>query len=202
MSPLLSREAATKELILDNYTRRTQSVKPLGDPSGMHKDMNPTKRGVANMKCIGIRCSNNDFSYAILSGKKATPKLEISDTIAFPKGYTRPQALGWFLQELEGLSKKHGFLSVWAIKGAEAIATKGKEFVERVENEAIVIFHAGSVGVDKAVRKVKSTIAKDLGLPGKASALKTDLDTSIIPEYNNVTDKVKEAILVAWSELK
>lgn len=154
------------------------------------------------MKCIGIRCSNNDFSYAVLSGKRATPNLEMSGTIAFPKGYTRPQALRWFLQELEELSKKQHLLSIWAIKGAEGMAAKGKEFVERVENEAIVIFHAGNVGVDKAIRKVKSTIAKDLGLPGKASALKTDLDTSIIPEYYDATEKVKEAILVAWSELK
>jgi len=41
------------------------------------------------MKCIGFRCSNNDFSYAILSGKRATPKLLTSDTIVFPKGYSR-----------------------------------------------------------------------------------------------------------------
>lgn len=154
------------------------------------------------MKCIGIRCSNTDFSYAILSGKKSGPKLETFDTIFFPKGYTRPQALKWFLLELEELSKKYGSLSVWAIKGTEAIATKGKEFVERVENEAMVFLHAGNTGSSRVIRKVKSTIAKDLGLTGKASALKTDLDTSIIPEFRDATEKAKEAILIAWSELK
>jgi phosphohistidine swiveling domain-containing protein len=130
------------------------------------------------------------------------PKLEMCDTIVFPKGYTRPQALRWFLLELEELSKRHGSPSAWAIKGTEAMAARGKEFVERVENEAIVLFHAGNIGVNKVVRKVKSTIAKDLGLPGKASALKTDLDTSIIPEFKDATEKIKEAILIAWSELK
>jgi phosphohistidine swiveling domain-containing protein len=154
------------------------------------------------MKCFGIRCSNTDFSYAILSGKKSDPKLETCETIVFPKGYSRPQALKWFLLELEGLSNKHGSPSVWAIKGTEAMAAKGKEFVERVENEAMVIFHAGNVGVNKVVRKVKSTIAKDLGLIGKASALKTDLDTSIMPEFKDASEKVREAILIAWSELK
>lgn len=154
------------------------------------------------MKCVGVRCSNTDFSYAIVTGKRAGPKILKADTVVFPKGYTRPQALKWFLQELEELSKKHGPFSVWSIKGAEGLAAKGKGFIERVENEAMVIFHAGDAGVEKVARKVKSTIAKDLGLPGKASALKTDLDTSIIPEYEDASEKVKEAILVAWSELK
>ena len=154
------------------------------------------------MKCVGIRCSNTDFSYAILSGKKSDPKLETCDTIVFPKGYTRPQALRWFLQELEGLSKRHSSPSVWAIKGTEAMAAKGKEFVERVENEAMVIFHASNAGVTKVVRKVKSTIAKDLGLTGKASALKTDLDTSVLHGFKDATEKVKDAILIAWSELR
>jgi phosphohistidine swiveling domain-containing protein len=154
-----------------------------------------------HMNCIGIRCSNNDFSYAILSGTKASPKLEASATIAFPQGYTRPQALKWFLQELEGFSAKH-VLSIWAIKGTEAIAKKGKEFVERIENEAMIFLHAGNIGADKVVRKVKATIAKDLGLPGKARALTTDLDASVFPEYKDSSEKIKEAILVAWSELK
>ncbi len=153
------------------------------------------------MKCIGFRCSNNDFSYAILSGKKANPTLETSDTIAFPNGYTRQQTLKWFLQELEEISKKQG-LTVWAIKGAETIATKGREFVERTENEAMILLHTANVGAVKVVRKVKSTIAKDLGLPGKAASLKTVLDTSVIPEYERATEKIKDAILVAWSELK
>ncbi|MHB8846291.1 MAG: hypothetical protein ACYC7L_16275 [Nitrospirota bacterium] len=153
------------------------------------------------MKCIGIRCSTNDFSYAILSGAKASPRLEASATIAFPHGYTRPQALKWFLQELENISADH-MLPVWAIKGTEAIAKKGKEFVERVENEAMIILHAGNIGAESVVRKVKTTIAKDLGLPGKVSALKTDLDVSAFPEYTAAPEKIKEAILVAWSELK
>lgn len=153
------------------------------------------------MKCIGFRCSNNDFSYAILSGKRATPKLLTSDTIVFPKGYSRQQMLKWFLQELEEISKKQE-LSIWAIKGAEAIATKGREFVERTENEAMILLHVANVGAEKVVRKVKSTIAKDLGLPGRATSLKTDLDTSLIPEYERAPEKIKDAILVAWSELK
>jgi hypothetical protein len=52
------------------------------------------------------------------------------------------------------------------------------------------------------VRKVKATIAKDLGLPGKPRSLTTDLDASVFPEYKDAPEKIKEAILVAWSELK
>jgi phosphohistidine swiveling domain-containing protein len=154
-----------------------------------------------DMICIGLRCSNTDLSYAILSGSKAAPQLVASDTLVLPQGYTRPQALKWLLLELEGLSKKHS-ISLWAIKGAEAIAKKGREFVERIENEAMILLHAGNINADKVIRKVKATIAKDLGLPGKASALTTDLDASVIPQYKNASDKIKEAVLVAWSELK
>jgi hypothetical protein len=152
------------------------------------------------MKCIGIRCSNNDFSYAILSGQKTSPTLETHNTIGFPKGFTRAQTLKWFLQELEDISKKHKNLSTWVIKGPEAIAKKGKGFIDRIENEAIVFLHAGNTVVDKVLRKVKRTIAKDIGVSGTTSALKT-LDTSIIPEYKNATEKIQEAILAAWSEL-
>lgn len=152
------------------------------------------------MKCIGLRCSNNDYSFAILSGSKEAPNLEESGTVNFPKGYSRTQSLKWFLQELEEISKKYE-LERLAIKGAEGIAARGKEFVTRVENEAMALLLAANLGIDEVQRKVKSTIAKDLGLPGKAQALKTELDTNLIPEFKTSTDKIKEAILVAWSSL-
>jgi len=50
-------------------------------------------------------------------------------------------------------------------------------------------------------KKVKSTIAKDLGLKGRGHYLRTELDTSVIPGFAGKPDKEKEAILAAWSEL-
>ena len=96
------------------------------------------------MKCMGLRCSNNDYAFAILSGSKKAPKLEESGTVNFPKGYSRTQSLKWFLQELEEISKKYE-LEKLAIKGAEGIAARGKEFVARVENEAMAILFAANL---------------------------------------------------------
>jgi hypothetical protein len=50
-------------------------------------------------------------------------------------------------------------------------------------------------------RKTKPTIAKDLGLKGKGKYLDT-LDCSVFPDYDNEKEKIKEAILVAWSCIK
>jgi hypothetical protein len=66
----------------------------------------------------------------------------------------------------------------------------------------MIFLHAGNIGADNVVRKVKATIAKDLGLPGKVSALTTDLDASVLPGYKDSPEKIRQAILVAWSELK
>ena len=50
-------------------------------------------------------------------------------------------------------------------------------------------------------RKVKSTIAKDLGLKGRGHYLQTELDTSVIPGFGSKSEKEKDAILAGWSEL-
>jgi hypothetical protein len=90
------------------------------------------------MSFLGIRCSNNDFSYVVLSGTKEQPKIELKDSVVFPKGYSRSQSLKWFLQELEEIYKKDPNIRLIGIKGAEPMASRGKSFVARVENEAMV----------------------------------------------------------------
>jgi hypothetical protein len=152
------------------------------------------------MKTVGIRCSNSDYSYAILSGKKSSPKLLQVETHLFPKGYSQPQCLKWLLQELEELSKRH-LAEKWIIKGAEPMATRDKAFVSRVEFEAMALLAAGNGGVVSVERKVKQTIAKELGLAGKAKALKSDLDHSLIAGLSEMSEKQFEAVVAAWSAL-
>lgn len=153
------------------------------------------------MSFLGIRCSNNDFSYVVLSGTKEQPKIELKDSVVFPKGYSRSQSLKWFLQELEEIYKKDPNIRLIGIKGAEPMASRGKSFVARVENEAMVFFFAGKYAINPVYRKTKPTIAKDLGLKGKGKYLDT-LDCSVFPDYDNEKEKIKEAILVAWSCIK
>jgi hypothetical protein len=84
------------------------------------------------------------------------------------------------------------------IKGPEAMALRNKGFVERTEIEAMALLAAANAGFSVVARKVKSTIAKDLGLKGKAKYL-AELDTSRMPGYANLSENCQEAALVAWS---
>ena len=79
------------------------------------------------MACLGIRCSNNDYTYVIIAGDLKSPKIEEKDAVQFPKGYTRSQSLKWFLQELEGIFARHN-IKVVAIKGTEGTAARGIPF--------------------------------------------------------------------------
>ncbi len=150
------------------------------------------------MKTLGIRCSTTDFTYAILDGDKQAPILNEVQTVAFPKGYEQPEKLKWLLQELDSLNKGHT-ISSWAIKGAEPMAAKGKPYACRVEFEAMVSLSAANIGHTTVVRKVKPTIAKDLGLKGKAKSLVEDLDHSLIGGLDPNNAKEFEAVVVAWS---
>ena len=49
------------------------------------------------------------------------------------------------------------------------------------------------------MRKIKPTIAKDLGLKGRAKSLTEDLDYSKIKDLDKRPVKEFEAIVVAWS---
>lgn len=150
------------------------------------------------MPTLGIRCSPNDYTYATLSGTIANPALIEVKTIPFPANYSQPEKLKWYHDELQNLNRKHGIDS-WAIKGAEPMATKGGAYADRVELEAMVSLSAGMLGSSNVVRKVKATIAKDLGLKGRAKSLIEELDYTKIHGLNERSDKEFEAIVVAWS---
>ncbi|HDZ02748.1 MAG TPA: hypothetical protein ENH52_15115 [Nitrospirae bacterium] len=151
------------------------------------------------MAFLGIRCSNNDYCYVILEGTRVLPKIKNKANISFPRGFSRAQSLKWFLQEIEDLLKKYPSIKVISIKGSEPMASRGKSFTARVENEAMVFLAAANVGIKAIFKKTKPTIAKDLGLKGRGKYLSTQLDCSVIPNYDDESDKIKEAILVAWS---
>ena len=71
----------------------------------------------------------------------------------------------------------------------------------RLHNEAIILMVAESNGIKQASKKTNATIAKDLGLKGRPKYLKTQLDTSIIDEYDSYNSKIQEAILAGWSSM-
>lgn len=153
------------------------------------------------MRIIGFRCSNNDYTFAVLEGTKISPVIVAINTISFPKNYTRPAILQWFYLDLQGLLNRYKPNAIF-IKKAEGIAARGKTFVERVGNEAIILLVAGINNIKYVEDRVKSTIARNLGYKGKAHYLKDAFKNSVLEEYENEPEKIKEAILVAWSALK
>lgn len=151
------------------------------------------------MKTLGIRCSNRDFSYALLDGSKDGPVVIMVNSLAFPTGFKPAQSLNWLYQEIRGLINTHS-PSIIVVKRFEG-RSRGSAFELRVEHEAAVMLAAAHVGPTPIFKKMSRTIAKDLGLKGKTSYLKTRLDRSLIPDLDEYPKKVQDAILAAWSEL-
>jgi len=152
------------------------------------------------MCILGIRCSNNDFTYAVITGSQKSPNVKHCASVAVPKNFSRPRTLHWMVQEIEELIKKHNVRKV-VMKGFEG-RMRGKTYEERVELEAAIYIAGGKNGMNGIFKKVNSTIAKDLGLKGRARYLQTSLDTSVIAEFSNKSDKEQDAIRSAWSELQ
>jgi hypothetical protein len=150
---------------------------------------------------LGVRCSSSDFSYAVLNGSRASPVVLKVDSLAYPANYARcrPRALQWFVQEVEELIRNHNVEAV-IMKRFEG-RSRGTSFEERAEYEGAVYVAAARCGLSTVGKKVKSTIAKHLGLKGQAHYLETGLNTSAIPAYSEYTEKEQEAILCAWSQL-
>ena len=151
------------------------------------------------MNVLGIRCSNKDYTFAILTGTKKLPQLLDSKTLQYPKGYSKPESLQWLLQEIEGLVTKYDVKKVVMNKFEGRI--RGNTYEDRVEHEATVYLAALNKGVKNVAKKVKGSIAKDLGLKGRASYLNTSLDTSLIKDFDNYSDKSHDAIFAGWSKL-
>jgi len=60
------------------------------------------------MSVIGIRCSNKDFTYAVMDGSKKKPVMQHAESVTVPRNFSRPRALYWMVQEIQGLITRHG----------------------------------------------------------------------------------------------
>ena len=158
-------------------------------------------RKKVKLKVLGVRCSHNDYSFIILDGSKASPVLADKKHVTFPKNYKPPKRLKWFLQEVEGFIGGKD-ITVVSIKGTEPMASKRSNlYAERVENESMVYLAAENKGIKCVLKKIKCTIAKDLGQKGRAKYIKA-VDYSVFPDFNKLDNKFQEAIQVAWSCMK
>ena len=152
------------------------------------------------MNVLGIRCSNKDYTFAVLTSTKKSPELIDSQTLPYPKGFSKPQSLKWLLQEIDGLIIKYQIEKIVMNKSEARV--RGNPYEDRVEHEAMVYLAASNhQSIKSIVKKVKSSIAKDLGLKGKARYLDTSLNKSLIKDFANYSDKSQDAILAGWSKL-
>lgn len=152
------------------------------------------------MKVLGMRCSNSDFTFAIIDGDKKNPEIVVATKRAFPKNFSEGERLHWFHQELTAIFADNK-PDVITLKGPEPSVKRSNALDSRLHNEAIVFLVATANGIAPVSKKVSSTIAKDLGLKGKGSYLKTKLDTSPVDNFDSYSDKEQEAILAGWSSM-
>jgi len=152
------------------------------------------------MNCLGVRCSNSDYSIAILSGSRTSPEIIRKVCNGSPNGYKTARRLKWFLQEFEDIFNAIEIDEI-VVKGTEPMAQKGGSYAERVENEAMIFLAAERKGITSIVKKVKATIAKEHGLKGRGKYLAT-LDFSVFPKFEEESEKMKEAIIAAWACLR
>ena len=150
------------------------------------------------MKVLSIRCSNNDYTFCVISGMKESPAIEATGHVAFPAGFSDSEALKWLHQEMEELLRSHTPEKV-VIKGTEPMVKRSNALEARIRNEAIISLAACQAGCAHIQKKVKATIAKDLGLKGRGKYLDTELDTSPVSGFECHTTKEQEAILAGWS---
>lgn len=152
------------------------------------------------MIVIGFRCSTDVIVYSVLTGTKIKPQVKRTNELKIPKCYKRIEELKWIYQEISEIIKKE-MPDLICLKDTEAMARKGNNYTKRLENETAIIIAASFANVKNFYKKVKATIAKDLGLKGRSKYLKTQLDCSVICNYDNYNDHEKESILSAWSLL-
>ena len=151
------------------------------------------------MKALGLRCSPSEFSFSIIEGIQKNYELVESGRIKYPKGYHHCDLLKWFYLEIERLISTYEINAI-GVKGTEPMSMKGKSYGERMELEGMIFLQAAEKGIKYAKRKVNGTIAKDLGLKGRAKYL-VDFDYSTIPNFFQMSIHFQEATQVAISML-
>jgi hypothetical protein len=151
------------------------------------------------MAILGLRCSNSDITFVVLEGSRDQPSVVVMADLSIPSGFKQPEALDWVYQETELLVRRHNVEMV--VMNKFQGRRRDQAYADRVSIEAAVTLAAHRNGQLPVFKKVKSTIAKDMGFKGRARYLRSDLDTSPIDGYDGLDEKSKDAILAAWSEL-
>jgi hypothetical protein len=149
-------------------------------------------------KILGLRFTNKGFAFAVVQGTKAEPALLEASIIGCPKAFKACEIAKWISQELDELFEKHKptYIAIKAFEGR----SKGLAHEERIRLEGIAHLSASKLGFKDVARKRNSTIAKDLGMKGRARYLKS-FDTSAIDNFGDLAPQQQDAVLVAWSDL-
>lgn len=150
---------------------------------------------------LGIRCTPSEFSYVIIEGSFKSHSLKTSNRMKYPSGYSHCELLKWFYNEIGGSIAKFE-ITVIGVKGTEAMQMKGKAYGNRMEIEGMIFLQAALNGLSHSMRKVNSTIAKDLGQKGKGKYLADGVDYSSIANFDTMSKNLQEAVQVALSMLK
>ena len=120
--------------------------------------------------------------------------------IQCPRTFKACETAKWIKHELDEIFGRLSptYIVIKAFEGR----SKGAAYEERVRLEGIAHLCASALGFKDIARKRKPTIAKDLGLKGRARYLRSILTPLRSAEFEDLDPLSKEAILAAWSDLK
>ncbi|HLA95299.1 MAG TPA: hypothetical protein VK612_06230 [Pyrinomonadaceae bacterium] len=150
------------------------------------------------MQYLGVRCTNKDCCYVVLTGDYENPVLLKRNEIRFPKDFSRPKTLQWFYREIEGLIQTEE-IDLIVMKGMEPMADKNSTTAQhRTENEAIVLLCAENAGIF-VDRVVDASISAKLG--GERKYKRKQNYAACVEKFGDADDKTKEAILAAWVKM-
>ncbi len=124
------------------------------------------------MSVLGIRCSNTDLAYCVLSGTKEASAIEAASAITYPRGFSAPETLKWLRQEVAQIFERHPCSKV-AIKKPELAVSRSNALDTRIACEGVVTLAAAEAGCISVDRLFNASIAKGLGLKGRGKYLKT-----------------------------
>lgn len=137
-----------------------------------------------------------------MGGSKGQPKLIRIIKKPFPLDYSRVQIIDWFLQELDDFIQANDGINEIIIKSPDAMSRRNTAYEERLENQGVAYLAASRNGIRLVTRKVRSTIAKDLGLKGNSREYAAVDCSQIYTKQSSISEDERDSILAAWSGLR
>lgn len=153
---------------------------------------------------LGVRCSDDKFSYVVFSGTSSSPTVLAMDELKFPAAASRAEGLQWMRRQVQSLLDHHKpeHLGFKAAESMRAAATKARKNAEAFRSELEGVLQEAAISHRSqlvAVRWQNVQLKSALGVPVKQK-VEAALTLSPLQEIK-VPVKCREAAFVALAQL-